>query len=97
MPAAMRGTADGSRNDAAAGWPAVPGDQARHDGHVHLPGLRGDVLRKPVRFLLLSVRLTHRVAATATVRDTGVLCQLVADPVHQHDRPRPRIRSRTAV
>src|SRR6267142_3071035 len=78
---------DGGSSHAPGAAAAVPRDQAGDDGHVHLPGFRGDVLRQPLRRLLLSLRLASRVAAAAAEHQQRVLRQLVADPVPQHDHP----------
>src|SRR6266545_158848 len=83
----VRRATDGSRHDAARAGAAVPGDQARDDGHVHLPGLRGDVLREPLRRLLLHGRLARDLAADSAGRQARVLRQLVADSGHQHGHP----------
>src|SRR6266849_8480009 len=82
---AARGITDGGSDHAPSGGRTpVPGDQAWDDGDVHLPRLRGDVLRKSLRVLLLSVRLSHRLAAAGAFEHSRVLRELVADPFRQH-------------
>src|SRR6266850_5810906 len=78
---------DGGSNHAPGAAAAVPRDQAGDDGHVHLPGLRGDVLREPLRRLLLSIWLAPDVAAAAARPARRVLRQLVSHPGDQHGDP----------
>src|SRR5260370_34855615 len=83
----VRATADGRRVPSARADSAVPRDQAGDDGHVHLPGLRGDVLRQPVRVVLLPVRLAPDLAAHAAPEHAGVLRQLAGHPRAEHGDP----------
>src|SRR5438034_6676246 len=86
LPRTRRLTDGGRRSSPRANF-GVPGDQAGDDGDVHLPGVRGDVLRQSVRDVLLPRRFASDVAADPADGPARVLRQLVADPGHQHRDP----------
>src|ERR1700694_5025400 len=84
---AARRITDGCSDAPPANGTPIPGHQARDDGDVHLPGVRGDVLRESLRDLLLLLRLAHPMAAAATIEHARVLRPTGGHSRHPRQRP----------